>query len=1097
MLYTNCHYSKPVQVKKLLLYKPFLFTVILIVSASLHVSAGPYAQGISITLQSVGLKKAMIEIEKKTEYRFLYNDAIIPSEKKVTIEANNMPVSDFFQKLFSGTGLSYRILDNNLVVLKDNQSEIPQVTDHKVTGKIIDDKGMPVANASIVVKGTKLGTVSDASGNFSITVPDDAVLIITAIGYDNKEVSVSGVNTINVSLSSSNKQLNEVVVIGYGSQKRKSVTGAISRVSGDAISKQPLLTAAQGLQGLAPGIRVVGTSEPGAQPRVTIRGLNTILTNENPLYVVDGVLTSDITNINTADIQSVDVLKDGAAAIYGSRAANGVILITTKKGKSGKANVSLNTYTGFRKLTNVVQMADRNLYLDYTNEARKYDDPTVDPISTLDNTANTDWFNEITGNGALSNVALSVNGGNDNITYLFSAGYLKDKGVLQGADYDRITLRLNNEYKLTSAIKLGHVLTTEVTNSNNKSAGTFSDAYRASPAAPLKDATGNYGYQPGLTAAGNPVANLELTNNFTKLLRLQGNFYGDVTIVKGLSFHTSWGFDNTRNDNTNYNPVYSYGTFSKTTSELFVTNAKRFYWVWDNILNYKFRITDDHSIELTVGHTAERDKSTSIGLRAADVPPQRNLWYINQGDGSVTYVASSTGAGNLQRVSDFGRLNYSYKDRYNLSGVLRRDGSSTFPESQQYGTFYSVAGSWVISSESFMSDVKGIDYLKLRAGYASLGNDGISQLVNNELATLLSVTQTNPYSFNNTLAEGITFDQLKDAQASWETTKSFDIGLEFGLLNKKLNGEVSYYNKLTNAYIRVPTPPFVDPNGILSRAADVRNKGVEISLNWVDKPSRDFSYNIGTNLTFNNNNVENVEGGIDLKEGGLGNGEVTTSTVVDQPIGSFWLYQTDGIFQSQSDIDKSPHFTGTQPGDFKYVDVNGDGLLDERDRVFVGSYQPKFYYGINGGINWKQFDFSIDVYGNAGNKVYNGKKSVRFGNENIEASRADRWTPDNPSNTDPRASNAIPKPSTYYLESGSFVRINNITLGYSLPQDFLSKAYMSSARFFIAAQNPLTIKKFSGFSPELPGSNALNSGIELFVYPIVATYMIGVNINFK
>jgi hypothetical protein len=390
-----------------------------------------------------------------------------------------------------------------------------------------------------------------------------------------------------------------------------------------------------------------------------------------------------------------------------------------------------------------------------------------------------------------------------------------------------------------------------------------------------------------------------------------------------------------------------------------------------------------------------------------------------------------------------------------------------------------------------------VDYLKIRGGYAKLGNDGISRIVNNELATLTSVTISNPYGLPGGLVSGITIDQIKDAQASWETTKSVDLGIEFGLLNRKLTGEVSYYNKITSAYIRVPTPGFADPNGFLAEAADVRNKGFEFSLGWKNNVSKDFSYRIGGNATINKNNVDKVRGGIDLTEGGLGNGQVTTSTVEGRPIGSFWVYEVAGIFQTLAEVNSSPIITGTKPGDFRYTDVNKDGSIDARDRIFVGAYQPKFYYGITGGVNWKQLDFSIDCYGNAGNKLYNGKKAVRFGNENVEASRADRWTPTNPSTTEYRASNQIPVPSTYFVESGSFFRINNVTIGYTLPGTVSDKAFMSKARIFVSAQNPLISKKFSGFSPELPGSNALNSGIELSVYPTTATYMIGVNVNFK
>lgn len=960
-------------------------------------------------------------------------------------------------------------------------------------GKVVDENNQGIPFATVQIKGTENGTTTDMDGNFNIEVEEDQSLIVSYLGYDDQEIAVAGQSEIEIKMVPSTSQLEQVVVVAYGSQKKRAVTGAISTVKGEQLTKQPLLTAVQGIQGLAPGIRVVGSSQPGAQPRVTIRGLGTILTDENPLYVVDGVLTNNITNINTADILSVDVLKDGSAAMYGSRSSNGVILITTNKGKSGKPKISLDISNGFRQLNNLVKMADRDQYLEYTNEARKYNSDTA--ITTFDKVSNTDWFKQISRNGIIRNINLNVNGGTDQFTYLFSAGYLKDEGVIKGADYNRITLRSNNEFNISKYLKIGNTLAIGLTNSENKSNGIFTDAYRASPAFPVKD-KGNYGYQPGLSAAGNPVANLELTNDAGKGIRLQGTLYGTVTFGKGLSLTSNFGLDNENSSRREYNPVYSYGTFTQTVSELRKTDGNFRNWIWTNLLNYNKKLTDDHAVEITLGQSAESSKSAGTKFRVANVPKQENLWYLARGDQSTLTLLEDKGF-LIRRSSLFGRANYSFRDKYNLSGVLRRDGSSGFPANQKFGTFYSLGASWIISDESFFNKGGLFESLKFRMGYANLGNDGISSLVNNELSALLAVTNTGPYAFGTNLTEGITFDQIKDAAATWETTKGFDAGFEFGMFNNKLIGEISYYNKLTNAYINVPTPAFVDPNGTLSQAADIRNSGVETNLAFRKVENDNFSWRLGVNGTFNTNNVENIRGGIDLKEGGLGNGEVTTNTVVGQPIGSFWLYEVDGIFKTQAEIDNGAAITGSLPGDFKYKDLNNDKIIDERDRSFAGSYQPKLYYGINAGFNYREIDFSVDCYGNTGNKVYNGKKAVRFGNENIEASRLDRWTSSKNSDTEYRASNSIPKPSTYFLESGSFFRINNITLGYTIPESAAGKLGLGKTRLFVTGQNPITLKKFSGFSPELPGSNALNSGIELFVYPITATYMVGLNINFK
>jgi TonB-dependent starch-binding outer membrane protein SusC len=1078
--------------------------IFIILLTAFQVKANPgFGQTVNLSVNQTEIKKVLKAIEKDGQVRFLFNSNLKDLGKKVNFSVSNLDIRESLNILFNGSNLTYKILEDNLiVVLSLNEEENKDIT---VTGRVTNEAGEGISLASIVIKGTKTGTTTDANGSFTITVPDNAVLIFSAVGYTTQELSVGG-TVMNVKLAASTQKLDEVVVVGYGTQRRKAVTGAISRVSGSELAKQPLLTPIQGIQGLAPGIQVVGSSEPGSQPRVVIRGLNTIITNENPWYVVDGVLTQDIKNLNNADVASVDVLKDGAAAIYGSRASNGIVAITTKKGKSGKPNVTFDAFIGTRKWINKVKMANRQQYLAYTHDALYFDslaNPTgVDTtyLRTLDGTANTNWLDEITQSAALQNYVISMNGGNDNVTYLFSAGYMSDRGLLKGANYERYTLRLNNEYRLSKAVKLGNIITASIVGSSNKSNGEFTTAYRASPAAPIKDNTGNWGYQPGLSAAGNPVANLALTNNFSKDLRLQGSLFGELTLVKGLTFRSAWGFDNNNFNNQTYNPVYGYGTFVNNTSELFLTENRRFNWIWDNVLSYRKKFGGIHNIELMAGHTAEKDRFRNLQIRGTDIPPDRNLWYFQQGNPDVSFIASGSGGRLIQRASIYGRVNYSLKDRYHLNAVLRRDGSSAFPTNQKYGTFYAVGASWVISEENFMSNIKGIDFLKLRAGISELGNDDISRAIPNELlaAGSVGIANTDPYGGGGTAYSGITRVIKPNDFASWETTKSIDIGLEFGLLARRLTGEFSYYNKLANAYIYAKAPTFIDLDGsFLAQAADIRNKGFEFALNWNDNLNKNFGYRIGINLTRNTNVVEKVDATIDIKDGGLGNGEVTTSTVAGQPVGSFWLYETQGIFQTQAEIDASPHIQGTIPGDFRFKDVNNDGVINDKDRQYFGSYQPKFYYGFNLGFNWKALDFSVDCYGNAGNKVYNGKKAVRFGNENIEAIRDTRWTPTNPSNTEYRASNAIPKPSTYFLESGSFFRVNNVTLGYTLPSKITEKAYIGRARVFVSAQNPIISKKFSGFSPELPGSSALNSGIELNVYPTTATYMFGVNITFK
>lgn len=969
--------------------------------------------------------------------------------------------------------------------------------DITIKGKVTGENGEPLPAVSIAVKGTSRGTTSGLDGTFTIVADANATLVFSFIGYTPQEVPVNGNTNITVSLKSNASQLDQVVVVGYGTQRRSQVVGSISSVKGAEIVKQPVLTAAQGLQAKTPGVQVVAGGTPGSQPQLRIRGVSSVTGDANPVYVVDGVITTDITNINNADIESMEVLKDASAqAIYGSRAGNGVVLITTRKGKAGKMRIGIDAYTGFRAATSKVKMADAKAYAQYSNEANIYDGkPAIFSLDTLQ--YNTDWFDEITRNGIVQNYTLNLSGGSEKTTYYFSAGYFKDNGIIEGNDYTRGVVRVNNEYRPASFLKFGHNVNVSITKANNKN-NEFTNAYRMAPSTPVKYADGSWGYEKNLSVA-NPVADLNYTNDILNQLRLQGNVYGELTPIKGITLRSSFNFDRRDSKSTVYTPAYKVWSGQlNDTSQLTLGRGNGFYYIVDNNITFNKTIRDKHELSVTAGYSAERNKSDSISTAVKNVPNQRNLWYLTQGDLNTAKI-DNTGA-LITRSSVYGRLTYTFDRRYNFSGSIRRDGSSNFPVGQKWGTFYSAGASWVVTEENFMQDQQIFDDLRLRIGYGKVGNDNVSGL---GILNGVSI-QSYYYGFGGNgvdQQQAITYDQIKDATATWEPTTGTDAGLEFAVLKRRLSGGISYYNKLTTAYVNITVPSTLGDadQTVYSKAADVRNKGVEINLNWKDKINDHFSYFIGGNITFNKNNVEEVKGNLQLKGGSLGNGQITTYTVVGQPIGSFWVYQTEGLYQTQEEIDNSAHLTGAKPGDFKLADLSGsdgvpDGVINDKDRIFAGSYQPKVYYGINAGFTYKNLDMSIDCYGNAGNKVYNGKKGVRFGNDNVEADvAANRWTSTNTDTDVPRASNAVPTPSTYYVESGSFFRINNITLGYTVPTT--RWAGVSNLRVFATAQNPVIFKKYSGYTPELPG-NAISSGIELNIYPITSTYMAGFNLTF-
>ena len=1060
---------------------------------------------ISLTMENTEVKKVLARIRQQADVEFVYSSTVVQVNEKISVDARQKKLGEVLSEMLQPLQIAYRVIDEQIVLYPTPVPPAPTTTaaagvaeekaERSVRGKVTDAAGEPLSGVSVMIKGTRNGTTTDATGNYSLNLPEGSVvLVFSSVGFDPQEVTVGEKTVINISLVATVRQLDQVVVVGYGTQRRSQITGSVARISGTEITKQPVLTAAQGLQGKASGIQVIASGAPGSQPQVRIRGINTVSGDANPVYVVDGVITDNISNINTSDIASVEVLKDASSqAIYGSRGANGVILITTNSGRTGKAKVRFESYVGYRAVTSKVEMADARTYAQYSNEALAYDNkPALFNPDTLK--YNTDWFDEITRNGMVQNYNVNLSGGTDRTTYYFSAGYFKDEGIHKGSDYERILLRNNNDYRPADFVKLGHSLNLSVVKQNNGPV-LFNNAYLNAPTTPVRFANGNYGYLKDLNV-GNPVAAIDINNSISNRVRLLGNLFGELTPLKGLTLRSSFNFDRYDNNSRAYTPKFEVSQNQRSdSSSLTVGMGRGFSWILENTASYKKLIAARHEVNAMAGYTAERNNGAAMSGSGNNVPAESNLWYLDLSTTGPTRTVSNYGWLST-RASYFGRLTYTYDNKYNVNGVIRRDGSSNFPPEQKWGTFYSAGASWVVSREAFMQGQRVFDELKLRVGYGKLGSDrGLSQ------PALYPVTSI-PAAYNfggeaGGVVPGVTFNQVTDARISWENTKGVDAGAEFALLNRKLSGEVTYYNKLSNAYIPVTIgATFGDQSGqVISQAADIRNRGVEVNLRWNDNVSKDFNYHIGGNITFNRNEVEKVKGLLQLKGGSLGNGEIVTYTVEGQPVGSFWVFNALGIIRDSATYNSVPKITGTKLGDFYYEDLNKDNKIDDKDRVFVGSYQPKMYYGINAGLNWKQLDFSIDCYGNAGNKVYNGKKSVRLGNENIEADRADdRWSASNPNGSQPRASNAIPKPSSYYVESGDFFRINNVTLGYNIPADKW-RVGISGFRVFASAQNPVIFKKYSGYTPELSGG-VLDAGIELGIYPISSTYLLGVNLSF-
>lgn len=986
-----------------------------------------------------------------------------------------------------------------------------------VTGVITDEADKsPLPGVGILVKGTQTGTTTNATGKYAISAPANATLVFTYIGYTTKEVVVNNQTTLNVSLASSSELLEQVVVVGYGTQRRKDLTGSIASVKGEDLARQPVQTATQALQGKVAGVQVISSGEPNTTPNVRLRGTGTILGGANPLYVVDGVFTDDIRNINNADIVSMEVLKDASAtAIYGMRAANGVLIITTKKGKPGENVLTYDANIGFREASNLVDMAGANQYAGYLNEAEKYygSGNELVPSSSLTG-ASTDWYDAILRRGLSQNHNLSLSGGSEKVTYFLSAGLLSDEGIQVGNKYDRFTLRTNNEFTLSKKLKFS----TMVSYTNGKAKGAvldaFSNAYRAAPifASKVGDLYGNTSVFGNVS---NPLLSIEKTDNTARQNRIQGNFGVDYKPIEGLILRSAMGLDLNYLKSTDYG--YKFlpdgstflipgGNQSRPNSTLTLTKNDKISWIWDNTATYTKTI-DKHNFTILGGVTAESFNSNDMVGSARDVPANKDQWYLNAGSGGTQSVSNE--GDKYHRNSYLARLNYGYDNRYLLTASYRADGTSKFGSDSRWDYFPSIGLAWNIANESFLSDHKIFSNLKLRGSYGKVGNDNIPSSLYISTATI-----NKPYYFAGGSTLGIRLEDIIDDQLKWEITDEYDAGLDFGILDNKLSGTIDYYSKKTNnALIFVAIPAILgDPDGkALTNASTIANKGIELSLTWADQIDEDWKYSVSGNVARNKNTIEKLNGGQPLIGDAIANYEITKSDN-GQAIASYFLLEKIGIFQSQAQIDASAQ-KDARMGDIIYLDRSGpngtpDGKIDNNDRAYFGSYQPKMTYGLNGSLSYRSFDLNFGFFGTQGGKIYNAKKAARGVNQttdNLEASVAkDRWTPNNPGNSVPRATVGALPASTYFVESADFLRLNNLTLGYTLPKTLLNKVHISNMRFFLTAQNLFTITSYSGFTPEIqpsiPGAKVenanLNQGVDLNTYPSTRTFAFGVNVGF-
>ncbi|MVN78636.1 SusC/RagA family TonB-linked outer membrane protein [Hymenobacter sp. HMF4947] len=976
-----------------------------------------------------------------------------------------------------------------------------------ITGVVTDAASQEaLIGVTVLVKGTSINAQTGVDGRYSIAAPADAVLSFNYVGYAQQEIPVAGKTAVNVALASTTK-LNEVVVVGYGTQKRRDLTGAVARIEGDEIVNQPVQTPTQALQGKLAGVQIISDGTPNSQPTVRIRGTGTLLAGANPLYVVDGVQTTDIRNLSNADIASIDVLKDAsAAAIYGVRGANGVIIVTTKKGAVGKPTLSYSGTYGFKEAAHLVEMANADQYKSYITDTS----PTTTFPTYPGFSGTTNWYKEILKRGTFQNHNLAVSGATDNVRYYFSGNLLQDDGLLVDNRFSRLTVRSNTSFSLSDKVTISSQASYSHANTRDVNIGSaYLDAYRAAPIIPARQGD-LFGNTAAYGNVGNPLVDIGKNYNQSSENRLQGNIGVDVRPVEWLTLRSAINVDLNANTRTIYNYQFNNdastfiiagGNQFNTTSNLSVMQSNSYRYLWENTATFHKVFGENHDLTVLAGTTTEEGQYTPLYGYRRSVSADPNQWYLNTGDPNTSvvnpYDPNNPDANMLpskdRRFSVLGRINYSYAGRYLLTANLRYDASSKFASDRRKGVFPSLGLGWVVSDEEFLKDVRGLSFLKLRGSFGRLGND---QIPTNSFVTTADINI--PYVINGQPVLGAVISQIKDGQVHWETTTEYDAALEFGFLDNHLTGEVTYYNKRTSsALIPINIPGILgDPdNQLITNAADITNRGVEAALNWRSTIVDNFTYNFGVNATFNQNRIANLNGGQALFAGG----NLQTRSDNGQAAGSFYLLNAIGVYQTQDEINSGPKSTfAPKVGDLKYADTNGDGVIDLNDRSYYGSYQPPIYFGINGGINVHNFDLSFVFSGNLKNKVYNAKKQNRYaGTDNVEASFASsRWTAANPSTTNPSTlASSLPN-STYFLESGAYLRLTNVILGYTFPVSSLEKAHLATLRVFLSGQNLFTATKYTGFTPELPGG-PLDSGIEAQTYPTSRTLTVGLTANFK
>lgn len=980
---------------------------------------------------------------------------------------------------------------------------VAQTTTKAISGVVVDDKGDPLIGVSVLVKGTTTGTITDVNGKFAFPAVSakNSILVFTYIGYDAQEVSSKG-QTLRIQLVEKAKSLEDVVVVGYGTQRKKDLTGSVATVKSSDIKSLPVPSVSDALQGRAAGVQVISSGTPGSDATFRIRGIGTI-NDANPLVVIDGFpIDGGLNQLNMEDVESIQVLKDASAtAIYGSRGANGVIIITTKHGTGTKSQLNFSYSYSTQQANNMPKMLNASQFASLHNEMlanagitqnSEFADPTS--LGT-----GTDWLGAFFRTAPMQNYSLNYSGGSDKTNIYASGNYFNQDGIVINTGFKRFTFQLNTDTKVTSSLKFGNNLTL---NHDVKTNGDYSirNAMLALPTQAIYHDDGGYTGPVGQPINSgditNPIGTAKTVQSSTNGYNLMGSVYGEIEILKNLKFKSTFGLQANFWDSRTWSPKRAWDTSVNLQSYLGEQFNKNLTWLWDNTLTYD-KIFGKHKLGIMAGTSAQESRynymNGSIQSFASEVTQQLNNGIL------LPKVGGSTSGYSL--LSYMGRVNYAYADKYLFTATLRQDGSSRFGEKNRYGLFPSASAAWRISEEDFFKPVTFINDLKIRAGFGATGNQSIGNY------SFASSLNTIKYNFNNNVVSAVVPTVMPNPYVQWEQQKQGNVGIDASMFNQRVEVTLDAYLKQTDKMLVPMVVPvstgYSDVYVPSINAGTMENKGIELTVN-TKNITGDFKWNTMFNVSFNANKVVSINDTVPMSSGSIGLNYNLALIQAGLPINEFYGFVTDGIFQNQQEVDNhaiqvpgNDPYNRTSAGDIRFKDLNNDGVINDKDRTYLGSPNPTFTFAMNNTFSYKGIDLSIFLQGVAGNKIINAN---RFWSEamaiaqNQTTATLGRWTGEGTSNTMPRAvyndPNKNTRPSSRYVEDGSYIRVKNVTLGYTLPTQLLKKIQLSTARLYISAQNLFTITKYGGFDPEIG-----TSGIDNSVYPVTRTISVGVNLG--